>query len=33
MANTPSNTDDTLTPELTYTLVLTSEERQKEEQR
>ena len=29
MPNAPSNTDDTLTPELTNTLVLTSEERQK----
>ena len=33
MPNSPSDTDDILTPELTNTLVLISEERQKEEQR
>ena len=30
--NTPSNTDDTLTPELTNTLLLTSEKRQEEKE-
>ena len=32
MPNTPSNTDNTLTPILNNTLMLTSEERQKKEE-